>query len=70
MIAADAQASRRNGADAYRNLVTRHHQLESRLHELSVKSHLSAAEDLEEHILKKQKLALKDQIARLAPARS
>lgn len=67
MIAADAQASRRNGADAYRSLVTQHHQLESRLRELSTKSHLSEAEDLEEHILKKQKLAVKDQIARMAP---
>ena len=48
--------------DDYRQLAARHHELDTRLHELSEKHYLSAAEELEEHTLKKRKLALKDQM--------
>jgi uncharacterized protein YdcH (DUF465 family) len=48
--------------DQYRQLAARHQELDTRLHELSEKHYLSSAEELEEHTLKKRKLALKDQM--------
>jgi uncharacterized protein YdcH (DUF465 family) len=52
----------------YRQLAERHHQLDHRLHELTVKSYLSDAEQFEEVTIKKRKLALKDEMERLARA--
>ena len=43
-------------------LSDRHHQLEDRLHELTVKHYLSEPEQFEEVTLKKQKLQLKDRM--------
>jgi hypothetical protein len=46
----------------FRDLVTKHHELDDRLHELSSRSHLSESEQLEEVQLKKRKLHLKDRM--------
>jgi hypothetical protein len=46
----------------FRQLSTKHSELESRLHELHAKPYLSEPEHLEEVTLKKKKLALKDQM--------
>jgi uncharacterized protein YdcH (DUF465 family) len=69
MNAADAQDVKnlllqRN--DQYRQLATMHHELETRLHELTERHYLSTEEELEEHRLKKRKLALKDQMEAIA----
>jgi uncharacterized protein YdcH (DUF465 family) len=50
----------------YRELAERHHQLDDRLHELTDRHYLSGPEQLEEATLKKKKLALKDQMEKLA----
>lgn len=50
----------------YRDLAERHHQLDDRLHELTDRHYLTTSEQLEEVTLKKRKLALKDQMERLA----
>jgi uncharacterized protein YdcH (DUF465 family) len=52
--------------DQYRQLSERHHVLDDRLHQLTERHFLSATEQLEEVTLKKQKLALKDQMERMA----
>ena len=51
--------------DQYRELASRHHALDDRLHELTEKHYLSAAEQVEEVTLKKKKLALKDQMKQI-----
>ena len=48
--------------EEYRQLATKHHELDDRLHELSSKHYLSDTEQLEEVTLKKRKLHLKDQM--------
>ena len=48
--------------EEYRQLVTRHHELDDRLHELTSKHYLSDAEQFEEVTLKKRKLQLKDRM--------
>jgi uncharacterized protein YdcH (DUF465 family) len=50
----------------YRQLADQHHELDTRLHELTGKHYLSASEELEEHTLKKRKLALKDEMEQIA----
>ena len=50
----------------YRELAERHHQLDDRLHELTDRHYLSSTEQFEEVTLKKRKLALKDQMERIA----
>ena len=50
----------------YRNLAERHHQLDDRLHQLTDRHYLSTSEQLEEVTLKKRKLALKDEMERIA----
>lgn len=50
------------GSDELRDLETQHRVLDTRLHELSSKPYRSASEELEEHTLKKRKLAVKDQM--------
>lgn len=52
----------------YRELAERHHQLDDRLHELTVKSYLSDAEQFEEVRIKKHKLRLKDEMEQMARA--
>jgi len=48
--------------DEFRQLSTRHKELEARLSELSTKSYLSEPEQLEEAQIKKRKLQLKDRM--------
>jgi uncharacterized protein YdcH (DUF465 family) len=43
-------------------LVTKHHELEDRLHQLTSKNYLSQPEQVEEVNLKKRKLQLKDRM--------
>jgi uncharacterized protein YdcH (DUF465 family) len=69
MNAAEAQEVRNlllKNDDQYRQLAERHHELDDRLHELTGKHYLSASEQLEEVTIKKQKLALKDQMEQIA----
>lgn len=46
----------------YRELASRHHSLDDRLHELEAKHYLSDSEQFEEVSLKKRKLQLKDRM--------
>jgi uncharacterized protein YdcH (DUF465 family) len=46
----------------FRELASKHHVLDDRLHELEAKHYLSDAEQFEEISLKKRKLLLKDQM--------
>lgn len=55
-----------NSNEQYRELATRHHQLDDQLHELTDRHYLSSSEQLEEVRLKKRKLALKDEMERIA----
>jgi uncharacterized protein len=48
--------------DEFRNLATRHHDLDEKLHDLASRHYLSEPEQLEEVTLKKKKLQLKDQM--------
>jgi uncharacterized protein YdcH (DUF465 family) len=69
MSAAEAQEVKNlllQSDDTYRQLANRHHELDTRLHELSEKHYLSATEQFEEVTLKKRKLALKDQMEEIA----
>jgi uncharacterized protein len=52
--------------EEYRQLATKHHELDDRLHELSSKHYLSDAEQFEEVTLKKRKLQLKDRMEDIA----
>ena len=51
---------------AYRELATRHHQLDDKLHQFTDRHYLTESEQVEEVTLKKLKLALKDQMERMA----
>ena len=46
----------------FRELASKHHSLDDRLHELEAKHYLSDAEQFEEVSIKKRKLHLKDQM--------
>jgi uncharacterized protein YdcH (DUF465 family) len=48
--------------EEFHALAVKHHELEDRLHELTVKSYLSEPEQLEEVTLKKRKLQIKDRM--------
>lgn len=48
--------------EEYRELVSKHHTLDDRLHELESKAHLTDAEQIEEVSLKKRKLHIKDRM--------
>jgi uncharacterized protein YdcH (DUF465 family) len=63
--AQDARAFLLQSNDQYRQLATRHHLLDDRLHELNDKPRLSDAEQFEESTIKKRKLALKDQMEQI-----
>jgi uncharacterized protein YdcH (DUF465 family) len=61
----DSEALRdrlRQTDEEFRSLVDKHHELDSRLHELTAKHYLSEPEQLEEVKLKKRKLQLKDRM--------
>jgi uncharacterized protein YdcH (DUF465 family) len=69
MSAAEAQEVKAvllQSDDNYRQLANRHHELDTRLHELSEKHYLSATEQIEEVTIKKRKLACKDQMEAIA----
>jgi uncharacterized protein YdcH (DUF465 family) len=69
MSAAEAQEVKAvllQSDDNYRQLANRHHELDTRLHELSEKHYLTATEQIEEVTLKKRKLAVKDQMEEIA----
>jgi len=51
--------------EEYRELVSKHHSLDDRLHELEAKHYLSDEEQIEEVSLKKRKLHIKDQMESL-----
>lgn len=46
----------------FRQLASKHHELEERLNELTIKHYLSGPEQVEEITLKKRKLQLKDKM--------
>ena len=48
--------------EEYRELASKHHELDDRLHELESKHYLSDDEQVEEVTLKKRKLHLKDRM--------
>jgi uncharacterized protein YdcH (DUF465 family) len=48
--------------EEYRQLATQHHDLDEKIHSLTVRHYLSEPEQLEEVRLKKRKLHLKDQM--------
>ena len=52
--------------EEYRQLATKHHELDDRLHELASKHYLSNTEQVEEVTLKKRKLLLKDRMELIA----
>jgi uncharacterized protein YdcH (DUF465 family) len=56
--------------EEYRQLATRHHELDDRLHELTGKHYLSEDEQIEEATLKKRKLLVKDRMAIIARQRT
>ena len=69
MSAAEAQEVKSlllRSNDHYRQLSDRHHELDDRLHELTQLPYLTASEQVEEVTLKKLKLAVKDQMERIA----
>ena len=65
MSAAEAQEVKNfllQSDQQFRQLAEQHHQLDDRLHQLIEKHYLSETEQVEEVILKKKKLVLKDQM--------
>ena len=50
----------------YRELAERHHQLDHQLHQFTDRPYLTNTEQVEEVTLKKLKLAVKDQMERIA----
>lgn len=54
------------GDQRLRRLSARHHRLDDRLHVLLGRHYLTPSEQIEETTLKKQKLAVKDAMTRLA----
>ena len=48
--------------EEFRQLATRHHDLDERLHHYAERAYLTAPEHIEEVTLKKEKLHLKDQM--------
>jgi uncharacterized protein YdcH (DUF465 family) len=48
--------------EEYRELASKHHELDDRLHELAAKHYLTGGEQIEEISLKKRKLQMKDRM--------
>lgn len=61
----DAKAVLLQSNETFRQLVLEHHELDERVRQFAALSFLTAAQQLEEHSLKKKKLALKDRIEAL-----
>lgn len=55
-----------NNDDQYRHLASEHHRYDERLSELATLSHPTDEEMIEESVLKKKKLFLKDQMEHIA----
>ena len=51
--------------EEFRQLVTQHHDLDEKIHDLTNRHYLSEPEQVEEVTLKKRKLAVKDQMEEL-----
>jgi uncharacterized protein YdcH (DUF465 family) len=51
--------------EEFRQLASQHHDLDEKIHNLASRHYLSEPEQIEEVTLKKRKLQLKDQIARI-----
>ena len=68
MSPAEAQEVRNllHNDPTYRELAERHHQLDDKLHTFTDRHYLTASEHVEEVTLKKLKLAVKDQMERIA----
>jgi len=69
MSVADAQEVKSlllGSNDEFRQLSERHHELDTRLQQLTELPYLSTSERLEQATLKKKKLALKDQMEQMA----
>ena len=58
----DVRAVLLRSDEAFRELVSRHHELDERIQQLSTLGYLTDQQQFEETALKKQKLALKDRI--------
>jgi uncharacterized protein YdcH (DUF465 family) len=58
----DVKAELLRSDEEFQQLVTRHHELEDRLHQLTAKHYLSEPEQVEEVTLKKRKLQIKDRM--------
>ena len=58
----DVRAVLLRSDEAFRELVSQHHELDERLQRLSTLGYLTDQQQFEETALKKQKLALKDRI--------
>ena len=56
--------------EEYRQLATKHHDLDERIHSLTSRHYLSEPEQVEEITLKKRKLQLKDQMELILRRRS
>lgn len=56
--------------EEYRQLATRHHDLDERLHHYAERAYLTSPEHIEEVILKKEKLHLKDQMESIVRRRA
>jgi uncharacterized protein YdcH (DUF465 family) len=56
--------------EVFRQLATQHHALDEKLHALTSRHYLSEPEQLEEVVLKKRKLHLKDQMETILRARA
>jgi uncharacterized protein YdcH (DUF465 family) len=61
-MAQDLKHLRIENNHEFRELASKHHSLDDRLHELEAKHYLSDAEQFEEVSLKKHKLQLKDRM--------
>jgi uncharacterized protein YdcH (DUF465 family) len=55
--------------EEYRQLATKHQDLDEKLHNLAIRNYLSEPEQLEEVTLKKRKLQLKDQMENIVRRR-
>ena len=56
--------------EEFRQLATRHHDLDERLHHYAERAYLTAPEHIEEVTLKKEKLHLKDQMENILRRRA
>ncbi len=67
-VAAQHQQQHSPSDSHYQELVRQHHSLKIRLHQLATLPHLTTDQQVQEVTLKKQKLAITDQMASLLAA--